>query len=48
MPSLLDTGILTKNVDANHGSEATTYANYLVGQIKVGLCCISLFGGVQS
>ena len=27
--------MLTKNVDANHGSSATTYANYLVSQIKV-------------
>ena len=27
--------MLTKNVDANHGSSATTYANYLVGQIQV-------------
>ncbi|KAF7799716.1 hypothetical protein EIP86_010958 [Pleurotus ostreatoroseus] len=31
-----DTGILTKNVDANHGSEATTYATYLAGQITSG------------
>ncbi|KAI0086448.1 nuclease Le1 [Irpex rosettiformis] len=31
-----DTGILTKNVDANHGGEATTYASYLVTEIKTG------------
>ncbi|GJF00691.1 S1/P1 nuclease [Phanerochaete sordida] len=31
-----DTGMLTKNVDANHGSSATTYANYLVGEIQSG------------
>ncbi|KAI0702273.1 nuclease Le1 [Cytidiella melzeri] len=31
-----DTGMLTKNVDANHGSSATTYAAYLVSQIKTG------------
>lgn len=27
--------MLTQNVDANHGSSATTYASYLVSQIKV-------------
>ncbi|KAI0345867.1 nuclease Le1 [Trametopsis cervina] len=31
-----DTGMLTKNVDANHGSSAQTYATYLVGQIQTG------------
>ncbi|THH01916.1 hypothetical protein EW026_g874 [Hermanssonia centrifuga] len=31
-----DTGILTKNVDANHGSSATTYASYLIGEIQSG------------
>lgn len=31
-----DTGMLTKNVDANHGSEATTYATYLIGEITSG------------
>ncbi|KAJ3531131.1 hypothetical protein NM688_g7616 [Phlebia brevispora] len=31
-----DTGMLTKNVDANHGSEATTYASYLISQIQSG------------
>ncbi|EKM49558.1 uncharacterized protein PHACADRAFT_131239 [Phanerochaete carnosa HHB-10118-sp] len=31
-----DTGMLTKNVDANHGSSATTYASYLVGEIQSG------------
>jgi hypothetical protein len=33
----LDTGILTKNVDANHGSSATTYASYLISEIQVQL-----------
>ncbi|KAI0801933.1 nuclease Le1 [Irpex lacteus] len=36
VPPHPDTGILTKNVDANHGSSATTYASYLVEQIKTG------------
>ncbi|THH00824.1 hypothetical protein EW026_g1772 [Hermanssonia centrifuga] len=31
-----DTGMLTKNVDANHGGTATAYASYLVGQIQTG------------
>ncbi|KDQ51131.1 hypothetical protein JAAARDRAFT_73787 [Jaapia argillacea MUCL 33604] len=32
-----DTGIVTTNVNANHGGAATTYANDLVARIKTGI-----------